>query len=91
MAPHLTEKQIKDWNNKYRKLLDSINIGFMLFDPDYTCYDVNDAFLDMVGAKREDYQRLHVSKVFSREEFQEVYDIVEPLEVELKEKRSIGE
>jgi len=91
MRSHLTEEQIKDWNKKYRKLLDSINIGFMLFDPDYTCYDVNDAFLDMIGAKREDYQGLHVSKIFSKEEFQEVYDIVEPFEIELKKKKAIGE
>jgi PAS domain S-box-containing protein len=91
MNGKLTDEQIKDWNNKYKELLDSINIGFMLFDPDYTCYDVNDAFLKMVGAKREDYQRLHVENLFPPDEFRQLYELVEPLEMELKEKKAVGE
>ena len=91
MKTHLTDEQVQKWNAKYRELLDSINIGFMLFDPDYTCYDVNDAFLKMVGAKREDYQRLYVENIFPPDEFRRLYDLVEPLEMELKEKKGVGE
>jgi len=91
MNGKLTDEQVKNWNAKYKELLDSINIGFMLFDPDYTCYDVNDAFLKMVGAKREDYRRVHVNNLFAPDEFRRLYDLVEPLEMELKEKKAVGE
>lgn len=87
---HLSKVSAKliDWNDRYEDLLNSLNIGFMLFSPDYFCHDVNDAFLQMVGANREDYQMLDLQNLFSPEEFTQLYNIVEPLELGLKKQKT---
>ena len=81
----LIETDLVDWKERYQSLLDSMNVGFMLFDVDYNCYDVNQTLLDIVGDKREKYVGHNASEWYSKEEFEELYNLVEPTEMDLKE------
>ncbi|MBT6615425.1 MAG: sigma 54-interacting transcriptional regulator [Deltaproteobacteria bacterium] len=91
MQTKLSNAEIDSWKKQYSGLLDAINIGFMLCDPFYLFYDVSQTFLQMVGANAEEYVGHYVQDYFSPEEFQQLYEIVEPLEIELKKNKSIDE
>ena len=85
------ETGLVDWKERYQSLLDSINVGFMLFDVDYNCYDVNKTLLEMVGEKREKYVGHNARDWYPPGEFEQLYDKVEPQEMDLKEKKSPDE
>ena len=84
MKPYLTKEQVNEWNIKYKDFLDSINIGFMLVAHDYTVYEANDSFLEMVGAEAEALRFVNIRKFYPPDEFQIIFDYVENLEKELK-------
>lgn len=85
------ETGLVNWKERYQSLLDSINVGFMLFDVDYNCYDVNKTFLELVGDTREKYVGHNTRNWFSKEEFEALFNLVEPQEMDLKEKKSPDE
>jgi len=85
------ETELVDWQERYQSLLDSINVGFMLFDVDYNCYDVNKTFLSLVGGKREKYVGHNARDWYPSGEFEQLFNLVEPQEIELKKKKTPDE
>ncbi len=83
--------QVQEWNTKYKDFLDSINIGFLLVAHDYTVYEANQTFLEMVGAQSDEFRFVNIRDFYPEGEFQEVFDYVEPLEKELKLNKSVDE
>ena len=69
---------MEQWKSKYHNLLDSLNIGYLLIDINYDCHDVNQTFLQMVGSTRDQYVGHNMRDWYSDEEFQLLYDFVEP-------------
>lgn len=91
MKPYLTKTQVDEWNIKYKDFLDSINIGFMLVAQDYTVYEANHTFLEMVGAAAEELRFVNIRDFYPSDEFQTVFDYVETIEKELKQKKTADE
>jgi len=62
-------------NQTYLQLLDSLNIGFSFMDMDFWIMEVNETFLNLVGATREQIVGHHASEFYEKEDFEELYKI----------------
>ncbi|GAB4338823.1 MAG: hypothetical protein Kow0099_13210 [Candidatus Abyssubacteria bacterium] len=69
-----------DWRNGYRRLLDSLNIGYTLQDMDENILDVNETLLRMTGAAREQLIGHNNREFYTREEFARLQEIAGPLQ-----------
>jgi PAS domain S-box-containing protein len=49
----LTENQLKQSENRFKKVFNSIGDGILLLRPDNTVFNVNESFLDMAGFTRD--------------------------------------
>lgn len=71
-----------NWNERYRNLLDSLNIGYNLLDMDETILEVNETLLKMTGAKREWLIGHNNGEFYTPEEFKRMQEIALPLQKE---------
>ncbi|MBU2512357.1 sigma 54-interacting transcriptional regulator [bacterium] len=62
-------------NQTYLQLLDSLNIGFSFMDMDFWILEVNETFLNMVGAAREQIVGHHASEFYEKEDFEKLFRI----------------
>jgi len=95
MDRHNFKEIIAFWKKQHKNLLESINIAFALFDSDYVLWYANEVFLTLVGAKPKDKLKIEsgfdIRSLFSPSEFQKLYDIIEPLELQLKDRKTLRE
>lgn len=76
------------WKSKYHKLMDSLNIGYLLIDKNYECHDVNQTFLQMVGGTRVQYVGHNMQDWYSVEEFQLLSDNVDRMVADIIDNKS---
>lgn len=69
-----------NWIARYRELLDSLNIGFVLVDMEENFLDVNDTLLKMTGAQRSDIVGKNNRDYYSEDEFNWMRMIGQPLQ-----------
>ena len=58
-----------EWIRKSKKLLNALNIGFLLQDMDDNILEVNEALLKMSGRNREEFIGHNVSQFYSEKEY----------------------
>lgn len=68
------------WRERYRKLLDSLNIGYTLQDMADNILDVNETLLKMTGARREHLVGHNNREFYTDEEFGRLMEIALPLQ-----------
>jgi PAS domain S-box-containing protein len=69
-----------EWRERYRKLLDSLNIGYTLQDMDENILDVNETLLKMTGTRREQIVGHNNREFYTEEEFKRLMEIALPLQ-----------
>lgn len=84
MQLKIEKNYLINWNKRHKTILDSFNILYMLFDPYYSCLDINETVLKVLGGTREKYVGHNCSEWLPQKEFKKLYNICEPLEVEVK-------
>jgi PAS domain S-box-containing protein len=67
------------WEERYRLLVDSLNIGFLHLDREQTILDVNRTMLEMTGWEREELLGHHASKIYGKELYAQLIKISRPL------------
>ena len=58
-----------EWIRKSKKLLNALNIGFLLQDMDDNILEANEALLKMNGRSREEFVGHHVSEFYDEKEY----------------------
>ncbi|MCD4677416.1 MAG: sigma-54 dependent transcriptional regulator [Desulfobacula sp.] len=90
------EDKVKYWIKQYKELVNSLNIGFALFDQEYVCWYSNDSLLEMIGEKKifdtesGTVRRFNIRKVLLPSESEEVYDVIKKTEKELKKQSPVN-
>ena len=74
------KKDHNNWIARYRELLDSLNIGFVLVDMEENFIDVNETLLKMTGAQRSDLVGKNNRDFYSKDEFNWMRMIGQPLQ-----------
>ncbi len=94
MDRQIIKKRAEHWIKQHKNLLESININFTLVDYDYGYWYANEGFLELIGAGSEFVLKLEdgldLRSVLSPSEFDEVYNVVEPMELQLKNQKKNG-
>ena len=65
---------------RYKKLLDSLNVGFALMDMDFGFLDINEKLLEMTGAERDMVVGRHTSEFYNAKDFERMKAIDLPLQ-----------
>jgi len=68
------------WQDRYRRLLDSLNIGYTLQDMDENILDVNETLLKMTGTRRDQVVGHNSREFYTAEEFARLIEIALPLQ-----------
>jgi len=78
------------WQERYHQLLDSLNIGIMLFTAEYKCLVVNETVVKMSGRSREYFENHYAKEWYGSEEFEGLYHtVVTHTKAALKNKTNI--
>lgn len=84
MASNKPYEELKKWHEIYKNLLDSLNIGVMLLDNNYVCLAINKFALELTGTREEYWLNQNISKHYTKEEFQRLYEIDQEVETKAK-------
>ncbi len=80
MKAYSKDKDPTQWHERYRQLLDSLNIGYTLQDMDENILDVNETLLTMTGTRRDQIVGHNNREFYTPEEFQRMMEIARPLQ-----------
>ncbi|RJP72876.1 MAG: PAS domain S-box protein [Candidatus Abyssobacteria bacterium SURF_17] len=80
MNDFMKKDDADNWNERYRKLLDSLNIGYTLQDMEENILDVNETLLRMTGTRREQVVGHNNREFYTKKEFERMQEIALPLQ-----------
>ena len=66
----ITTDEVKKLRKRYKAILDSLNVGFVMVDLDFRYLDVNKTYLKMTGFPRKKYIGAHTADIYGEQEFE---------------------